>query len=151
MSKREDVLARVFEVLSGIAGFQSKFRNRGFADQDARPIVILMDGDEKVNSQIADRPGRVKMSPVVMVMSPQVFIILKNRQPQNENTGQDLNAYRKLIIEALANDTTLLSLIGLNGDIFYTGCETDLKSGAAVEGQMRLDFTISCVLKPTDV
>jgi hypothetical protein len=147
INRREEVLARVFAILEGIDGFATKARNRGLLDNDALPGVVLLDGDE-TSTKLADGRGRQRMSPVVASMHPQVFVLLKTKQPTNQDVGQNLNAFRGEIIRAISGDAQLIALIGPNGDITYDGCETDLKSGGAMVGEMRLDFTIKTVMNP---
>lgn len=148
MSKREDVLARTFTILGTIQGINTTGRNRGLLEQDVRPCLLQLDGDEHSLTQASGGPTRRQVSPVIVTMTPQFFIILKTAKPQNVNIGQDLNSFRETLIKAISTDTQLLSIIGGNGYISYAGCETDLKSGSAVEGQMRLDFNIGCVMNP---
>lgn len=155
IDKRELILKTLFEILEfmktnppdGVETFQTVARNRGLHDQDARPVAILMDGDE-VSRLDGDRRGRQRMSPELITLKPQIFIVLKNRKPKNVLTGEDLNAYRIAIIRAIAQDVELLELVGTNGNLAYNGCETDLKSGQLAEGQMKLDFLITYVLDP---
>lgn len=149
--KREQILTRCLEILTTVAANDPTAtvkRNRGNMKQDARPAFVLLDGDETARLT-GDRRGRVRMATQLMTMRPQFFVLLKDTKPQNENIGQDLNAYRVRLIEALASDTTLANLIGSNGDIALAGVETDLKSGSSVAGEMRLDFNITYVLDPS--
>ena len=144
---REEILARMFTILATVTGMTSTFRNRGLIDNDQRPALVLLDGDDSTKTTGSGR-GRGRMSPVIISMSPQVFVVLKLAKPQNEHVGTDLNAVRSEIIAKFASDDELLALIGTSGDISYDGCETDLKSGSPMEGQMRLDFTITTVMNP---
>lgn len=147
INRREEILARLFEILQGLAGFTTKVRNRGLLANDVLPAVVLLDGDETI-ARAAEGRGRSRMSTVIVNMQPQIFIVLKTLKPTNENIGQDLNSLRGEIIRAIADDLQLAALIGPNGDIQYGGAETDLKSGGAVEGEMRLDFTIRTTMNP---
>ena len=147
INRREEVLSRLLAILEGLDGFETVVRNRGLLDNDKFPGIVLLDGDE-TSTKLADGRGRQRMSPVITAMHPQVFILLKTAQPTNENVGQNLNTRRGTIIGAISADAQLLALIGPNGDITYDGCETDLKSGGAMVGEMRLDLTIKCVMNP---
>jgi hypothetical protein len=150
IDKRESILARLEIVLAAIAGISSFARNRALRDNDARPGIVLLDGDESERPPRVGRnvAGRQAMLPVMMAMKPQVFVLMDTRLPQNVDIGPDLNAFRTAIIDAIANDATLLTLVGTNGDIVYNGCETDLKSGSPLDGQARLDFTLAYFLDP---
>jgi hypothetical protein len=146
-SKRELILARVEELLGTIDGPKTVLRNRGLADNDMRPALILLDGDE-FSRTTGDKRGRVAMSPQIMELRPQVFIVMDVRWPQNADLGPDINALKWAIEQALANDQNLIDLVGTNGNILLLRAETDLKSGSAVRGQLRLDFTLTYVLDP---
>lgn len=151
--KREEVLDRVSTILQNLDGFESHARNRGLLDNDQFPATILLDGDETDltpggGTTSGRGSGRVRMSPAVMKMHPQIFIILKTKRPGNLGIGPQLNEFRGVIIKALAADEQLVALIGPNGNLSYDGCETDLKTGSAMEGQMQLSFSISCVMNP---
>ena len=88
------------------------------------------------------------MSPSLVTMNPQIFVVMKSKLPQNENLGQEMNALRLQMISAVVQDEELINLLTANGDINYLGNETDLKSGSNLEGQMRLDFAMTYVLDP---
>lgn len=150
VDKHEELLARVFEILQTIPNTNTAVRNRGLLDNEMRPGLVLLDGDafSKVNG--AGR-GRVRMSPQMMEARPQVFVVMDTRLPQNANLGQDMNAIAFAIIQAIAQDQPLLDIIGSNGDVTLIRAETDLKSGSAVRGQTRLDFTIVYWLDPYQV
>ena len=153
LNRREEILGRMFEILDGMKAanpglsIQTVKRNRGLLDNDMRTALVLLDGDE-TTQLVGERRGRQKMSPVLVRMKPQVFAILKIKKPQNEGVGTDLNALRAAIIKAFADDAQLLALIGPNGDIAYDGCETDLKTGMSLEGQVQMSFSLLTVLNP---
>jgi len=147
INRREEVLARLFAILQAQDGFQTFKRNRGLLDNDVLPAILLLDGDETTRTS-GERRGRVKMSPVIVTMRPQIFVLLKNVKPNNIDVGTLLNTYRGAIVRAIAADTQLAALVGPNGDMSYDGAETDLKSGMPMEGQMQISVSISCPLDP---
>jgi len=146
IAKREQVLARLFDVLATVNGVESTVRNRGLLGEDARPALVQLDGDE--TNVLPGPVGQPRMAPALVRMQPQIFIVLKNAKPQNKDVGPTLNQFRALIIRAIATDAQLLALLGSNGKMSYDGCETDLKTGMLVEGQMQLNFSLTCVLDP---
>jgi hypothetical protein len=147
LERREEILARLAVLLGLVEGIETVQRNKAALDNDRRPAIVLLDGDETTKT-LGDRRGRVAMSPAVVTMRPQVFILLKSSKPQNDTVGADINAFRKAVLAAIATDTEFAALIGSHGDIAYLGCETDLKSGGTLEGQMRMDFAITTALNP---
>lgn len=150
LDKREDILSRLFAILNAITDPETPntvARNRGLLDNDARPALVLLDGDERVSLPGNNR-GRQRMSPCLVTMMPQIFIITKLKKPQNEGIGELLNSFRVSIVKAIADDTELIALLGSNGDLSYDGCLTDLKTGSSVQGEMQLDFSLTTLLDP---
>lgn len=151
--KREMILARIAAITTGAqanAGIVTCVRNRGLMDNDRRPACVLLDGDEKPYTSTQRRAGRsMPMGPVIMQMVPELYVILKEARPVNENVGLDLNTMRMKLSKAIVEDTELKTLLGANGGINYNGCVTDLKSGSPLTGQMRMDFTYRYVFDPT--
>lgn len=147
---REAILLRLLAVATGL-GYASAVRNRALRDNDQRPAIIVLDGDETPALQYstAKRGRGMQMTPVIMRMSPELYVLLKEDRPTNMNVGEDLNAKRIVLVAAIAEDAQLRTLVGSNGAIVYNGCTTDLKSGSALTGQMRLDFAFNYVFFPT--
>jgi hypothetical protein len=75
-------------------------------------------------------------------------VVLKLKKPANEMVGQLVNTFRGRIISAIAADAQLMALIGSNGGITYDGCETDLKTGSPLEGELQLNFSITVPCDP---
>ena len=149
--RREDILARVMEILEEVAtadtSIENVYRNRGAIENDKLPALMLLDGDETTRNTGEGR-GRARMSSMLTVLHPQVFILIRNKKPKNEDVGQLLNTYRGNIVKAIAADAQLLALVYPHGDIIYDGLETDLKNGMAMMGEMQLNFSISAVMNP---
>lgn len=89
------------------------------------------------------------MAPQIIELRPEIYILLKEGRPQNENVGQELDAFRIAFLKLMWEDATLAAILGPNGSMVYNGLQTDLKSGSAMSGEMRLDFVANYVLKPT--
>jgi hypothetical protein len=151
VNRREEILVQVHAILTGLEGIVTSVRNRGLLDNDACPAITLLDGDEISKPLGGTRTlprGRRRMSPGIITLKPQVFLLLKYKKPGNAGVGEALNLYRGKIIQAIAGDEQLLSLITANGDITYDGCETDLKNGMDLTGTMQLSFSISHSFDP---
>jgi len=152
---REDILARLLEILRTVPDITTVVRNRGLVDNNMRPAIVLMDGSE-VEGLRPPRNGRGGDQVVVRttkIMRPQVFVLLKTAGPTNvapdgENVGKKLNEHKVEVSRLILADTQLRALLGSNGALTYTGAETDMQSGAAMAGQMRLDFQITYVFDP---
>jgi hypothetical protein len=152
---REQILTRILDICTGQVGFVSKVRNRGLLKTDLRPAVVLLDGGESPVLTHGGRNNRGKqgmimaLTPQIMEMKPELYITLPEDDPDNLDIGPNLNAKRIQIIKAIGGDELLLLLLGSNGGLVYNGCDTDLKSGGTLKGQMRLDFAYRYTLFPT--
>ena len=149
---REDFLARVYAIMGTVPGITSTARNRGLRSNEDRPGMVLLDGDEspRVSMQSQRRQGRAAMmAPQIIEIRPEVYILMQEGRPKNDAVGTELNTFRIVFMKKLWEDTTLATILGSNGSIVYNGLQTDLKSGSAMSGEMRLDFVANYVLKPT--
>lgn len=85
-----------------------------------------------------------------MSLHPQLFVLLIPRKlPDNAGVGEELSAYRKAIIKAIAEDRTLAHICGSNGQVQLNRVETDMQTGSTLEGQLRLDFQFDYTLDPS--
>lgn len=149
---REDALNRVLEIMGTVPGIVTHVRNRGLRQNEHRPGMVLLDGDETPRTSLDTRrlQGRaMMMAPQIVQLRPEMYILMQEGRPNNDGLGPDINAFRIAFLKKLWEDTTLATILGSNGSIVYNGCVTDLKSGSALTGQMRLDFIMNYVLKPT--
>jgi len=152
--KREDILARIEVIMGTVTGITSNVRNRGLRSNEQRPAQVLLDGDEV--PVLTSQSQRLKamqslMWPQLMEMRPQLFYLPKEKRPTNDdpaNIGSEANAWRIQFLEKLWADVELAELLGSNGSMVYNGCETDLKSGSAMSGEIRLDFVVRYMLVP---
>jgi hypothetical protein len=147
--KREAILERIAAITTETktgAGLVACVRNRGLIATDKRPAAVLLDGDEKpaIFRPNAATDSRSTFRPALMRMSPELYILMDEPLPLNDaarvDLGSALNAKRIALSNAITSDAALKTLLGSNGGIVYNGCVTDLKSGSALTGQMRLDF-----------
>lgn len=154
---RELILARIAVLCTETAGFLTAVRNRGLLKTEKRPAVILLDGDEfpvltHGGRQNRARSGReMLLTPSIMQLRPEMYILLPEDRPTNEDVGPIVNQKRVDLCKAIAEDAPLRTLCGSNGDIIYNGCATDLKSGSALTGQMRLDFYYNYTFFPDNL
>ena len=157
--KREEILERLRAIALAAqtgAGIVTVVRNRQLLQNEERPAMVILDGDERPaftpNAAAADRYAGVR--PVLTKMSPELYLLLDEARPTGltaaaENVGTVLNDKRIKLCNAITNDAALKALLGSNGGIFYNGCVTDLKSGSPLTGQMRLDFSFNYLFNPT--
>lgn len=152
--KREDILVQLLADMQGIPGIVTAVRNRKLLATEERPAMVLLDGDElppRLSMDTRRLRGRAQtMGMQVILLRPEVYIMLAENRPNNsEVVGSELNGFRIAFLSKVWTDATLAAILGANGNITYNGCETDLKSGSALSGQMRLDFFVTYTLNPT--
>jgi len=148
VDKRELILAQLFAIGSTIDGVKTKRRNSGLLSTDDRPAFVLLDGDElptKLGPPSRSNYGGV--TPQLMTMTPEMYFLLPEARPQNDQVGQQVNALRFKLYAAIANDATLRGLIGPNGTIVYYSTTTDLKSGSVLGGTIRMNYQLTYVLQ----
>lgn len=152
---REDILEKLLEIYHDVPNVVSVVRNRGLMSNEKRPAIVLMDGDEQegLRPPSNGRGGGQVVYKTTKIMRPQTFLLFRTLAPTNvdevgEDIGTKLNEYRVEIVRRVLDDTALRALLGSNGSLNYTGAETDLRSGAAMAGQIRIDFTIAFVFDP---
>jgi len=144
---REDILARLLEVVATIPNIRSAHRNNIDITEDQLPAVLVLDGDEETN-EAQNRPSN---SPVLVQMTPEIIIA-----QQADEVGSDLTTLRRELIRLVLFDTELNNLIAKssprgNGAIRYLGCQTDLGWMRSLHGALRAQFMFKYTLKPEDL
>lgn len=149
MWKRKLILIRLAAVLEGASGVLEFVRNRQLTT-DKRPAIQLLDSDE-VADRAAFGRGRPANAPNLSVMSPEIFVFLKNVKPENPTVGDDLNDFVATVLKAVITDPELNDLVGSNGEIRYDGLSTDLGEDRTIEGKARLGISFVYVFRPNDL
>ena len=144
---REDILARLLEVVATIPNIRSAHRNNIDITEDQLPAVSVLDGDEEsdgasdVSMKQSHRPYNVQMTPGIIVQM----------QDNNVALGSVVTAFRQELIKRVLTDTELNEQIVKtgrfgNGAIRYLGCQTDVgwtRSGfAALTAQFLFKYTL---------
>jgi hypothetical protein len=153
---REAVLERIAAIATQQAGFKSAVRNRGLRDNEKRPAIVILDGDETPVLTHGGRQNRAQsgrayfFAPSVVAMKPEIYVLMDEQAQtlQRNDIGPALNAKRVQLVEVISQDDQLKALLGSNGVMIYQGCSTDLKSGGALSGQMRIDIQFNYVFFP---
>lgn len=151
MDRRDRILDRLFEILGGLTIELSTgtiipdhfVHNRNELPAEKVPGIILLDADEvwDPNTPNLASRGDGQASPGLLRMTPEVYVVLDVRKPNNKVVGKDLNTARAKIIGSVINDTQLKAFVGTNGQIRYDGCVTDLARNRTMQGQMGLSIT----------
>jgi hypothetical protein len=149
--RREDILAQVLVILGGL-GATSVARNRIDLSENARPALVLLDGEEaSVPAQLSARGQHVPAAPLHMIMNPSVIILAPTAPPTN--IGSTLNGYRAQVIKAVLGDPTLNDLVGTSvGAMRYLGSDRpEIERGRVIEGALSVNFAFDYLLKPAEL
>lgn len=139
---REAILTRLAAILLTASGGAHHFYRNTLRIQDERlPAIAMLDGDETPDDKAYGR-GRPANTPVVVTMRPEIYLFVGA-----DNPGPALNAKRLVVLQAVMNDATLLSLC-VNGDIRFEGFSTGLAQGRSMEGEGAIALAFIYVLRP---
>jgi hypothetical protein len=142
--RREQILARIFTILSGIRGVNLVVRNVDEIPEQARPCLVLIDGDE--TRSLTSRG--LGMQPVIVDMVPVIAIGVSAK---SEDIGGDANSLRAKILPALLGDAQLDTLATPNGRLQYNGANGKLSQGRLMACDIQLLFSLSYPLDPADL
>jgi len=135
---REDILARLVEVVATVPNLRTVHRNNVDWTDDQMPLAVVLDGDEDV---VTDKP-----QPMIVEMTPEIQIV-----EQSSAIGSDLTTFRRELIKLVLFDTTLNARCGSNGKISYAGCETSFGWQQKQYGALQIRFTFKYPLKPNEL
>ena len=143
---REDILARLLEVVASIPNIRSAHRNNVDIPEDQLPAALVFDGDEETEGA-SDLSARPSGRPYPVRMHPEIVIA-----QQSDEAGSDLTTLRRELIKRVLNDTELNEQIVKtgrfgNGAIRYLGCQTDLGWARSLHGALRAQFMFKYSLK----
>lgn len=152
IDRREQLMIRLMAILNTVDGIRTVVRNRGLMRDEQRPAIVLLDGDESVRLQGSARSDSL-LHPTTNTSSPEIYVLMNEMRVNNKDAddvgvGTFLNQYRVAILGAINASAELRSLLGPNGRIQYRGAVTDLKSGGALSGEMRMDFSFDYPFNP---
>lgn len=152
VDRRQNILNRLVDLLMVVAADNGLtfVHNRGELPDDKRPALTLFDSHEVADQRAFER-GRLGAAPNIMRMTPEIYVILKDRKPNNVDVGKDLNGFRLLILKTVLLDQTLQDLIGTNGEMRYDGCVTDLAKGQAMDGELGMTISFAYPFQPREL
>jgi len=141
---REDILARLVEVVAGVPNLHTTHRNNVDITDDQMPAGLVLDGDEEVvGGNDGSRPTN---RPLLVEMTPEIQII-----EQSSAIGSDLTTFRRELMKAVLADAALKMLTGSNGAIRYLGCVTTFGWQEKQYGALQMRFEFKYPLKPDDL
>jgi hypothetical protein len=149
---REQILARLLEVVSGLPAIRTAYRNNGDITEDQLPAAIVFDGDEE--SQHANNPDLSQHPPGTrssVQMTPEIIIAERSLG----QVGSELSGLRRELIKGVLFDTQLNEIVGTgrlgNGAIRYLGCQTNIGWMRTLHGALRAQFMFKYWLKPDEL
>jgi hypothetical protein len=147
---REDILARLLEVVATIPNIRSVHRNNVDITEDQLPAALVFDGDEET-SDATDVSMRPANRPTIVQMTPEIVIV-----QQADEVGSDITTLRRELIKLVLTDTELNEQIVKtgrfgNGAIRYLGCQTDVGWMRSLHGALRAQFMFKYALKINDL
>jgi hypothetical protein len=158
--RRQLILSRLMTILSTLTvtltdgstiAAGNIVHNRDELPAEKVPGIILLDADEVKDPKFPSLQGRSERpGPGMMKMTPEVYVVLDVRKPQNLNVGEDLNLARAAILDLILHDKDLQTFTGSSGSIVLDGCYTDLARNRQMKGQMGLSITFSYPFIPDE-
>jgi hypothetical protein len=158
--RRSLILARLRAILSGLTitltdgsviAAGNIVHNRDELPAEKVPGIVLLDADEVRDQRFPPLQGRSERpGPGMMKMTPEIYVVLDVRKPQNVNVGEDLNLARAAILNLVLHDALLQSYTGSGGSIVVDGCYTDLARNRQMKGQMGLSITFGYPFIPDE-
>lgn len=157
-NRREQILNRLHEIALArkeppFSEYVTVERNKGHRENHQRPACVLTDGGQsaELNGDRTSRRGGTVLGPSLQRMRPSLYILPKEQRPTNdkpENIGTVGNGLMLSLCKAIAMDATLKALIGANGSLQMESTETDLESGAAMSGEVKIALSIVYPFNP---
>jgi len=147
---REDILARLLEVVASIPNLRSAHRNNVDITEDQLPAAIVFDGDEET-ADASDATMRPPSRPTLVTMTPEIIIA-----QQADEVGSDITTLRRELIKRVLTDTELNEQIVKtgrhgNGAIRYLGCQTDVGWTRTGYAALTAQFLFKYTLQPTQL
>ena len=152
-SRRELILARLYEIVSALPGIESSGRNLDRVADTKLPYGAVFDGDEEAFENLRARG----MAPNAMFMTPNVVVSL-GEVP--ENVGTLSNEWLAKVQKAVLSDQELQDLCGgregtqgriVHGGPQYIACTTSLSEGRTAEVNISVHFSIGYPFQPREL
>lgn len=143
--KREDILARLVEILNGVTDIKNVARNLDEFPETVRPMAILLDGDEEAAPELEHiwKKGRAV---IIVNMLPLIVVSMGGRP---EDVGPDINELMARIITAVMLDQELNDIVTTNGGVYYQRTDYRLNHSLAMDCDLQMIFRIRYPLFPS--
>ena len=156
--RREEIITKVESLLATVSGIVAVHRDRFSVKDTDLPAAVILDGREEIRTELRGH-SLVPMTPAMVTLYPQIWVLLKPRDTDTNLTlagvsapiGPEISTYRTRVLKAIITDSDLAASLGANGQIEYTGCDTDMQSGSSMAGQVQLHFAFTYFLNPAEL
>jgi hypothetical protein len=121
-------------------------RNRNQLTVKTAPAILLLDADEVRDASVTSSQRGLRenrMRDQIMKMTPEIYVVLDDRNIVNKNSGRDLNTARLAILAAIIPDVTLQKIVSAQGDMVYDGTVTDFARNRQMKGQLGISLTFT--------
>lgn len=145
---RDEILARLPVVCSGITGIVAVGENGLDVAGLARPSILINDGTEEVSLERPNSPRRYGQVQLVE-LTPEIRLVL--RADDGSDARKIKNLFRRRIILAILGDSGLQTILGANGSMKYSGCTAPDPSPETKEPRLDFTFVFSYPLKLSDL
>lgn len=139
----EAILESLLAIARSVVGESNAVRNTLDLPDDARPAIVILDGDDTTD-EMNFRNSRPANAPLVMGLVPEIYLLTSN---SSDKIGADLRTLRNRFVKAILADSTLLALCH-NREVRYEGLATALANGRGMNGQARLFVRLMHVFRP---
>src|SRR4030095_4596198 len=146
MSKREDILSRLFVILNTVEDLKLVARNLDEFPEAVRPMAILLDGDEEAVAEL-QRPWVKGKAYTVVQMNPLIVVSIGGKP---EDVGTDINELIMRIVTAVMTDAELATIVIANAQcgVYYLATDDRLNHSLAMDCDMQMRFGIRYTLLP---
>lgn len=144
--RREEILARLLELVATVPGVVTAVRNRIDFDDTQLPAIAVLEGDEEVTPVETGSRGGPSLRPYEVAMTPQIYL----RDASYAGIGTSLNTMRMAVTELLLSDATLNALTIYGRNVRPAGMQSNLHAGRQMIGAHVLVFQITYLLNPQD-
>lgn len=148
IDRREQILARLVEIMETIPGVGAVYRNNPDPNEGRMPAVVVFDADEGLAPLPDAARYKDPTAPQVMIMRPEIYILLSSRAA---DAGTRLNELRARVYKAVVTDKNLEDLVGMKGRITLEAGYSGFAVGRAMSSELRLEFGFTYVMWASDL
>lgn len=147
---REQILARLIVACQGVTGIAAVARNKLDVPGIARPAIIIQDGVDTRSTEAKRSATRYRFAELQM-MELHPLIELRLRADTGDEAGSLVSLFRGRVLNAIAGDAELQSLVTTNGAIWLESFAQPEPSPESKEPRLHFEFVFLYPLKRGDL